>query len=117
MGTCQPVCEFYIHPFSARKLTGIANIADFFAPASSHHRQQASTSYPSGEMLEKQVFSSYSLSIMLTRSPLAPILGDEIYSKKKLAPSITEATQVPPHRLFLHASEVSFFVGILVLSV
>jgi len=46
---------------------------------------------------------------------IAPILGDSAYSTRELNISLVEATMVPNNRIFLHASEVSFFVGTLVL--
>ncbi|THH20403.1 hypothetical protein EW146_g948 [Bondarzewia mesenterica] len=43
----------------------------------------------------------------------APILGDTLYGSAKLAPQISAVTSIPDDRVFLHASEVSFFVRLL----
>ena len=39
-----------------------------------------------------------------------PILGDTLYSRKPIDSTIADATVVPNNRIFLHSSEISFFV-------
>ncbi|PPQ94280.1 hypothetical protein CVT25_004937 [Psilocybe cyanescens] len=53
--------------------------------------------------------NKHQLRIHLAKSLNTPILGDFIYSLKPLNPTVTDATEIPKGRLFLHASEVSFY--------
>ncbi|KAF8153960.1 pseudouridine synthase [Crassisporium funariophilum] len=53
--------------------------------------------------------NKHQLRIHLAECLKAPILGDALYSKKRLSPAITALTDVPSDRIFLHASEISFF--------
>lgn len=48
---------------------------------------------------------------ILTVYIIAPILGDWIHSPREPDTSFLAATTVPNNRIFLHSSEVSFFVG------
>lgn len=48
---------------------------------------------------------------ILTVYIIAPILGGWIHSPREPDTSFLAATKVPNNRIFLHSSEVSFFVG------
>uniref|UniRef100_A0A8H8CFR2 21S rRNA pseudouridine(2819) synthase n=1 Tax=Psilocybe cubensis TaxID=181762 RepID=A0A8H8CFR2_PSICU len=53
--------------------------------------------------------NKHQLRIHLAKILQTPIVGDSLYSSKPLAPAIAEVTDIPENRLFLHASEISFY--------
>jgi len=53
--------------------------------------------------------NKHQLRIHLAKCLGAPILGDSVHSTRQPSTSLLAATMVPDNRIFLHASEVSFF--------
>jgi len=47
----------------------------------------------------------------------APILGDALYSRSFPTQTLTGAISIPANRLFLHASQIEFFVSHLALCI
>ncbi|PPQ66414.1 hypothetical protein CVT26_011283 [Gymnopilus dilepis] len=59
--------------------------------------------------LQLHTGGKHQLRIHLAKVLKAPILGDTLHSQSSVHSSISALTQVPENRLFLHASEISFF--------
>ncbi|KIK09442.1 hypothetical protein K443DRAFT_385998 [Laccaria amethystina LaAM-08-1] len=80
-------------------------------PCATDWKLLASSPIAPVSLLELNLLTGYKhqLRVHLAKCLHAPILGDAQYSKKPLSSAITDVVKIPEDRIFLHASEISFF--------